>query len=89
MGERLGTRRGLTGGVARKRERKRALAQRETVPIDRPHIAARERWRESTRVVADRRDPPVTHRGHAGARVGLGLMDQLGLKLLFYFLGNF
>jgi hypothetical protein len=51
----------------------------------------RERGRESVGVGADKRDPPVRHRGRAsaGARGGLGLMGRLGLNLLFYFLGNF
>jgi hypothetical protein len=43
---------------------------------------------ERERVGADRRDPPVRHRGHAGACARLGLMGRLGLKLLFYFPGN-
>jgi hypothetical protein len=65
VGERLGTRKGLTGGV-REAERARACGE-ETASTDRPHIAVRERMREGTRVGADRRDPPVRHRGHAGA----------------------
>jgi hypothetical protein len=73
VGERLGKRRGLTGGV-RKAEREEALARKETAPTSRPHKAASEREREreggrkSAWVGADRRDPPVRHRGHVGVR---------------------
>jgi hypothetical protein len=68
VGERLGTRRGLTGGVRKaERERERSLVRKETAPIGLSHRAARERERKSARVGADRRDPPVRHQGHAGA----------------------
>jgi hypothetical protein len=37
------------------------------VPIGRPHRAARGREGVSAQAGADRRSPPVRHRGHAGA----------------------
>jgi hypothetical protein len=74
-------------GSARQRERAHAC-RKETALIGRPHRAARERERERW-VGANRRDPPVGHRGHAGAGAELGLMGRLGLNMLFYFLGNF
>jgi hypothetical protein len=50
-----------------------------TSPIDRPHRAARGRESEHARVGADRRGPPVRHRGQAGAGVRrLGLVGRLG-----------
>jgi hypothetical protein len=42
VGEMLGKRRGLTGGV-REAEREEALARKETAPTSRPHRVARER----------------------------------------------
>jgi hypothetical protein len=65
VGERLGKRRGLTGG-AREAEREEALARKETASTSQAHRAARERGRKSVRDGADKRDPPVRHRGHAG-----------------------
>jgi hypothetical protein len=80
MGERLGTRRGLTGGV-REAERKSARVRRRN-DADRlaPRSSEIERGGESARVGADRRDPHVRHRGHAGAGVHaeLGLMGLMG-----------
>jgi hypothetical protein len=65
------------------REGKRAWA-RATAPTGRSHGAARERerGRESARVCADRRGPPVRLR-EAGR--GLGLMGCLGPKWPFPF----
>jgi hypothetical protein len=51
-------------GTARQREREGARA-RETMLIGLAHEAARERGREGALVGADRRGPPVRHRGHA------------------------
>jgi hypothetical protein len=59
-------------GSAEQRERERAQGK-GMAPTDWPHIASRGRESERARVGADRRDPPVRHRGHAGAR-RLGLM---------------
>jgi hypothetical protein len=54
VGERLGKRRGLTGGV---REAERVFVRKETASTGRPHRAARERERKGARVGADRRAP--------------------------------
>ena len=76
---------GGVGGIERERERgARAIG---TAPTNLANGAARERGREGARVGADRRDPPVRHRGRAGA--GLDLVGRLGLNWVFYFLGNF
>jgi hypothetical protein len=72
-GEIVGGRLGTTDKWRRQdRERERAHA-REPTPIGRPHSVERERERgsEHAQVCADRRGPPVRHRGRAGAR-GLG-----------------
>jgi hypothetical protein len=65
----------LTGGVGGTERESRARG-RGTALTNLAHGAARERGREGARVGADRRDPPVRHRGGAGAsaRGGLGLM---------------
>jgi hypothetical protein len=89
VGERLGKRRGLMGGV---REAERGSAHTKRNGADKSaNRAAREGGRKSARVGADRRDTPVRHRGHAGAgtRAELSLMGRLGLNWLFYFPGNF
>jgi hypothetical protein len=78
----------LIGGVGRTEREASARARgwcRQTWPM-----GQREReGGESARVGADRRGPPVRHRGHAGAGAGLGLVGQLGLNWVFYFPGNF
>jgi hypothetical protein len=52
----------------RERERARAI---ETAPTGRPHGTARGRGSERARIGADRRGPPVRHRGRVGeARAG-------------------
>jgi hypothetical protein len=61
----------LTGGVGRT-ERESGARARGTTPTNLVHWAARVRGREGARVGADRRDPPVRHRGRAGALAGLG-----------------
>jgi hypothetical protein len=77
---------GMTDRWARQdRERERARGK-GTASIDRPHRAARGRESERARVGADRRGPPVRHRGRAR---GLGLVGRLGLNWVFYFPGNF
>jgi hypothetical protein len=55
------------------------------VPTAQPHRAARERGSERARVCADRRGPPVRHRGRAGAgtRARAALNGWLGPKWLF------
>jgi hypothetical protein len=60
--------RGLTGGV-RETERNSARVRKRN-GADRCPIEQREGEREGkgARVRADRWDPPVRHRGHAGAR---------------------
>jgi hypothetical protein len=71
---------GTKGQREREREREREKREREwargkrTLPTARPHRAAREREGERTRVCADRRGPPIRHRGRAsvGARGGGG-----------------
>jgi hypothetical protein len=79
---------GLTGGV-REAERERSRAIRNGADRSAPQSSERERG--GTRVGVDRRDPPVRHRGRAGAGAcaGLGLMGRLGLISLFYFPSNF
>jgi hypothetical protein len=70
-------------GTAGQRERERVRA-RETTSTARPHGAAREReGRERARVGADRRDPPVRHRGRAGAHTGAGLNGPTWAELVF------
>jgi hypothetical protein len=56
----------LTGGVGGT-EREAGARARGTAPTSLAHGAARERGGEGARVGADRRDPPVRHRGRAGA----------------------
>jgi hypothetical protein len=70
----------LTGGVGEIGRESGGHARR-TAPTNLAHGAARERGREGAWIGADRRDPPVRHRG----RAGLGLMGRLGLNWLFYF----
>jgi hypothetical protein len=73
----------------RDREREWVHA-REPAPTGRPHGAARERGgSERAQACADRRGPPVRHRGRAGAPAGLGRLGLNGLKWLFLFSGNF
>jgi hypothetical protein len=69
VGERLG----MTDRWGR-RDRERARGKR-TALTARPRRAARERGSEHARVSADRRGPPVRHRGRAGA----GALAQAGL----------
>jgi hypothetical protein len=59
------------GWGPRGREKERAR-WKETTPTGQPHRAARKRGRESAWVGAERQDPPVRHRGHAGACAELG-----------------
>jgi hypothetical protein len=63
---------------------------KRTALTDRPHRAARERGSGRAWVGADRRGPPVRHRGRAsaGAR-GLGLVGWFGPNWLFPFSWNF
>ena len=77
----------LTGGVGGT-EREASASARETAPTGLAHGAAREREgdRGRTGVGADRRGPPVKHRG---ARVGLGLLGLRGLNWVFLFRGIF
>jgi hypothetical protein len=79
----------LTGGVGGT-ERESGVRMRGTTPTDLAHGAAREIGREGTRVGADRRGPPVRHRGRAdaGACTWLGLVGRLGLNWVFYFPEN-
>jgi hypothetical protein len=77
----------LTGGVG-ETEREASARARGMAPIDLAHGAARERergWAGWHRQAG----PPVGHRGQAGARARLGLVDHLGLNFVFYFPGNF
>jgi hypothetical protein len=71
VGEMLGKRRGLTGGV-REAEREEALARKETAPTSRPHRVAREREREKERMGWRRQAGPPYQapraRGHGRAR---------------------
>jgi hypothetical protein len=53
-------------GFVGQREREDTCA-RGTAPTNLAHGTARERGREGAWVGADRRDPPVRHRGHASA----------------------
>jgi hypothetical protein len=82
-------------GTAGQREGERAHA-RETVPIGRPHGAARERGEESAsaRGCTDRWDPPVRQRARAGAdwakwaalgRIGFSFFLEFLIDFLFIF----
>jgi hypothetical protein len=85
VGERLGMadRRG-------RRDREREGTRKRMAPTAWPHRAARERGSERAQVGADRRGPPVRHRGRAGAGVrGLGLVGWFGPKWPFPFSWNF
>jgi hypothetical protein len=63
---------------------------KRTAPTTRPHRAVRERGSERARVGADRRGPPVRHRGRAGVGArGLVLLGWLGPKWPFPFSSNF
>jgi gamma-glutamylcysteine synthetase len=73
--ERLGKRRGLTGG-GRGTERESGRVGKGMALTGRPHRAARGRESKSARVGTDRRSPPIKLRGPA--RGGLGLMGRLG-----------
>jgi hypothetical protein len=74
-------------GTAGQREWART---RETAPTSRPHRAARERGCERARVSADRRGPPVRHRGaRARARVRAGLSGLTWVELGFPFSRDF
>jgi hypothetical protein len=75
-------------GSVRQRERA-GTRKRNGADRSAPKSSERERERESehTRVGANRRGPPVRHRGHAGVQAGLS--GPNGLKWVFYFLGNF
>jgi hypothetical protein len=64
--ERLGTRRGLTGGVRGVERKSARVRRRNGADRSAPKSSERERERERARVGANRRDPPVRHRGHAG-----------------------
>jgi hypothetical protein len=77
----------LTGGVGGT-EREASTRAKEIAPTGLAHRAAREREgdRGRTGVGADRRGPPVKHRG---ARVGLGLLGLRGLNWVFLFRGIF
>ena len=67
------------------RERESARAKRNGTDRSVPQSSESEgAW-----VGADRRDLPVRHRGHTGARAELGLMGRLGLNLPFLFSREF
>jgi hypothetical protein len=87
-GRKVGDR--LTDGV-RGIERAGARA-RGTTPTRLAHWAAGGRGREGARVGTDRRDPPIRHRGRAGAR-GSGLNGpawaELGFSIFREFLISF
>jgi hypothetical protein len=70
----------------RQRE-KRARVREDDADKPVPRGSERE-GREGALVGADRRGPPVRHRGHAGAgaRAGLGLVGRLGFSISREFL---
>jgi hypothetical protein len=75
----VGGRLGMTDRWARQGKERERAREKGTTPTDRPHRAARGRESECARVGADRRGPPVRHRGHAGAGTRrLGLVGRLG-----------
>jgi hypothetical protein len=61
VGERLGTRRGLTGGVREAERKSTRVRKRNGTDRVAPQSSERERGRESVRVGADRRDLLVRH----------------------------
>jgi hypothetical protein len=71
-------------GTAVQREREKARGKR-TAPIARPHRAARERGSERARVGANRRGPPVKHRG----RTRTGLIGLVWAEMAFSFFLEF
>jgi hypothetical protein len=87
VGGRLGT---IDSWARRDRERERARGK-GTALTDWPHKAVRGREGVSVQAGADRRGPPVRHRGPAGAgaHAGLGWLGLNGSKWLFLFPGNF
>jgi hypothetical protein len=93
VGERLGTRRGLTGGV-REAERKSARVRRRN-GADRAAPQSSERERERERACWRQQVGPACQalracgQGRWRAREGLGLMVRLELKLLFLFSREF
>jgi hypothetical protein len=83
VGERLGTWKGLTGGVCEAGRERTRVEKKQRRQIGPTEQRERERGREGMRVGTDRQDLPVRHRGHAG----IGLMGRLGRNWFSIFQG--
>jgi hypothetical protein len=88
VGERLGTT-DRWGRRDRERERESGRGGKNGADSSAPQSSEREREREGerARVCADRRGPPVRHRGRAGAgaRAGAGLSGPVWAEIGFPF----